>query len=153
MTKEQNQVKLFMVKAGQATPEKPTTADLATRILRVRLLLEEVCELAEASGLEMLASDGIHVSLASVNKNVLIRANGKEPDLVEMADALTDIDYVNLGAAVAYGVDLAPFQDEVQRSNMSKFIDGHRREDGKWIKGPSYTPANLTPILEAQKNG
>ncbi len=75
----------------------------------------------------------------------------KKVDLVEVADALTDIDYVNLGAAIAYGLDLEPFQKEVQRSNMSKFIDGHRREDGKWVKGPSYSEANLAPILEKQQ--
>ena len=53
MTKEQNNVKEFMVKAGQATPDKPIIPDAATRILRVKLLLEEVLELAEASGVEI----------------------------------------------------------------------------------------------------
>ena len=34
---------------------------------------------------------------------------------------------------------------------MSKFIDGYKREDGKWVKGPSYSPAQLAPIVEDQR--
>ena len=50
------------------------------------------------------------------------------------------------------GIDLEPFFDEVQRSNMSKFADGHyHREDGKLIKSPLYSKANLEPILNRQR--
>jgi hypothetical protein len=38
----------------------------------------------------------------------------------------------------------------VCRSNNSKITNGFRREDGKWQKGPNYSPANLAPILEEQ---
>ena len=51
---------------------------------------------------------------------------------------------------MAYGIDMEPIHEEIQRSNMSKFIDGHLREDGKWVKGPSYSPADIKPIIEAQ---
>lgn len=161
MTKEQQNVKAFMEKAGQATPYKPIIPDAVTRILRVKLLLEEVLELAEASGIMVTIKlseeqkkflkeheDGYP---AVYNENLHITEHSNKVDLVEVTDALTDIDYVNLGAAVAYGLDLEPFQKEVQRSNMSKFIDGHRREDGKWLKGPSYSETNLAPILEKQQ--
>jgi predicted HAD superfamily Cof-like phosphohydrolase len=149
MTKEQQNVKEFMVKAGQATPDKPIVPDVATRILRVKLLLEEVLELAEASGIEI--SKTSNNPLITSTDDLSIRDNPYSTiNLVEVADALTDIDYVNLGAAIAYGLDLEPFQKEVQRSNMSKFIDGYRREDGKWQKGKSYSPADLKPILEKQ---
>lgn len=145
MKKEQNEIKEFMVKAGQGTPDKPTVSDSKTRILRVRLLLEEVFELAEASGVKVYFADrkvdGGDFELESLGK----------PNLADMMDALADINYVNLGAGVAFGLDLEAAHDEVQRSNMTKFIDGHRDEGGKWIKGPSYTPADLKKVLELQE--
>lgn len=120
MTKEQEQVREFTLKAGQECPERPIIPYVQIRNLREDLIFEEASELAGAN------------------------------DLENVADALADLMYVVLGTAVAYGIDLEPIFQEVHRSNMSKFIDGHRREDGKWIKGPSYSPANLQPIIEAQ---
>ena len=55
------------------------------------------------------------------------------------------------GTAVSYGIDMKPVFQEVQRSNMSK-VGGHKREDGKWVKPPTYSPADITPILEKQGN-
>jgi len=77
----------------------------------------------------------------------------KARNLVEMADALADVIYVALGAAVSLGIDLAPVFEEVHRSNMTKvWSDGHvrRREDGKVIKPPTYSPANIAQELERQ---
>lgn len=71
-------------------------------------------------------------------------------DLIAVYDAINDLLYVVIGTAIATGLEIEPGWQEVHRSNMSKFIDGHRRGDGKWIKGPSYSPANLAPIIEAQ---
>ena len=51
----------------------------------------------------------------------------KENDILEVADALTDILYVTYGAGHAFGLDLDRCFDEVQKSNMSK------RENGKRI--------------------
>ncbi len=151
MTKEQLQVKEFMTKAGQSCPDKPFFPDSNTRILRVKLLLEEVLELAEASGVEIEVVDGGHYGeKSSLRVQDLKFKSTYNVDLVKVADALTDIDYVNLGAACAYGLDLAPFQDEVHRSNITEFIDGYRMDDGKWMKGKSYTPANIGPILDKQ---
>lgn len=151
MTKQQEQVKDFMIKAGQNCPDKPTIPDEATRILRIRLELEELLELAEASGVLIYHSNiGHRGKITKIDmKDVSFVCEG-EVNLLEVADALTDIDYVNLGAAVAYGIDLDPFQDEVHQNNMSKFFDGYRDENGKWRKGPSYKPVDLKPILEAQ---
>ena len=77
----------------------------------------------------------------------------KARNLVEMADALADVIYVALGAAVSLGIDLAPVFEEVHRSNMTKvWSDGQvrRREDGKVIKPPTYSPANIAQELERQ---
>jgi predicted HAD superfamily Cof-like phosphohydrolase len=71
----------------------------------------------------------------------------KREDIIWIADAIGDLLYVVYGCAVAYGIPAQQVFDEVHRSNMSKFIDGHRREDGKWIKGPSYSPPDLRKVL------
>lgn len=157
MNKNQQNVTEFHEKAGQAVNRSPSVPDDKTRALRVQLLLEEVLELAEASGVKIQAKleyekNGIpRVIRAGLNKTCKFDfiIDGTV-DLVEVADALADIDYVNVGAAVSYGIDLEPCHEEVHESNMTKFIDGRRKADGKWEKGPSYRPADLKIVLELQ---
>lgn len=71
-------------------------------------------------------------------------------DIVKIADALGDLIYVTYGAAVAFGIDMEHVEKEVHRSNLSKVIGATRREDGKVIKSPLYSPVNLEPILRTQ---
>lgn len=123
MKQEQQQITDFMIKAGQDCPEKPTLPTRAVGHLRITLIQEELDEFTEA-----LAHN----------------------DIVEAYDAILDLLVVTIGAAIALGLEIEPGWQEVHRSNMSKFIDGHRREDGKWIKGPSYSPANLKSIIQQQ---
>ncbi len=71
-----------------------------------------------------------------------------EPERIDkkkVAKELIDLLYVAYDAAVAFGIDADRVFAEVHRSNMSKFVDGKavRREDGKILKGPNYTPPNL----------
>ena len=71
-------------------------------------------------------------------------------DILEVADALTDILYVTYGAGHAFGINLDECFDEVQNSNMSKLgIDGNAiyNEDGKVMKGPNYFKPNLSKFL------
>lgn len=151
MTKEQEQIREFHFKAGQDAPQHAVIPDLKTRFLRVKLLLEEVLELAAAMGVKVYTKFGPDSRVEISEERLSFTANANhEPDLVLIADALADIQYVNLGASVACGIDLDEIFQEVHRSNMSKFIDGYRRDDGKWIKGPSYTPSNLQPFVFAQ---
>lgn len=125
MKTAQESVRQFMIKAGQLTPVYPQFADQLICKLRLELHQEEaVVEFAEAVG---------------------------NHDLVAIADSIADSLVVVLGTAVAFGIDIEPIFNEVMRSNMTKFIDGHRAESGKWIKGPSYTPANIAPILKTQQ--
>jgi predicted HAD superfamily Cof-like phosphohydrolase len=144
MDHNQKNVKSFMLKAGQTVRDHPES-DIpdSERVLSVKLLLEEVLELAAASGVSVR-----FVETALVETDQLEFEVSGSVDLVEVADALADIDYVNNGAANRYGLDLEPFKEEVHDSNMTKFIDGHEGQDGKWIKGPSYRPARLDDILE-----
>jgi len=142
MNRQQLQVRKFHEKVyGEPSLEKPTMPSLEVRKLRVRLIAEELYELAEAFGL----------SIVMLGANVQIIENeGAEPSLVQAADATGDLQYVVVGTDVAMGIDGEPVWQEIHRSNMTKFIDGYRRDDGKWIKGPSYSPANIAAILDAQ---
>jgi predicted HAD superfamily Cof-like phosphohydrolase len=146
MTNFQKSVLNFMKSVGQNCPEFPSIPDNLTRVLRISLLLEEVLELAEASGVKVSLSD----KEESINIDDFNYDIEGEVNLIEVADALADINYVSIGAACSYGLDIEPFENEVCRSNDSKITNGFRREDGKWQKGPNYSPANLSPILESQ---
>jgi predicted HAD superfamily Cof-like phosphohydrolase len=123
MTDEQTMVQDFHRKFEILIQTTPTNLTDETKQLRVRLIQEEFDELKES----MATGD-----LASVAK--------------EMADLL----YVVYGTAVSYGIDMKPVFQEVHRSNLSK-VGGYKRADGKWMKPPTYSPAQLEPILEAQR--
>jgi len=114
----------FMNSFGQEVLTEPTLPDQSLAKLRLELIREEVEEL-----------------------NVGIEGM----DIVEIADALTDILYVVYGAGHAFGIDLDECYQEVHRSNMSKLgADGKPiyREDGKILKGPDYFHPNLKDILD-----
>ena len=126
MNREHDDVFEFMVQCGQQNPENRLITALPSaevQKLRMKLIREETAEL----------------QIAFIQN-----------DLVEVADALADLLYVTYGAAVACGIDIEPIFDEVHKSNMTKFIDGHKEPGGKWIKGPSYVPPQLEPILLEQ---
>jgi predicted HAD superfamily Cof-like phosphohydrolase len=122
MADEQGMVEAFHRNFDIVVSPVPTIVDGRTRELRVRLIQEEFEELKEA-----LASD----DLSSIAK--------------EMADLL----YVVYGTAVSYGIEMQPVFREVHRSNMSK-VGGYKREDGKWVKPATYSPASIEPILAEQ---
>jgi predicted HAD superfamily Cof-like phosphohydrolase len=141
MRKEQEQVKKFMLKAGQECPAKPTVPNEQTQNLRLTLHEEEaVTELREAFAGRKSGDPWFYLTCAIF------------PDmrLADIADSLADSLVVILGTAVACGIDIDPIFQEVMKSNMTKFIDGYRREDGKWMKGPSYTPTNIQPLIDEQ---
>lgn len=123
MKNQQLDVLALMRAAGQEIGSTPKIPNEKIQKLRVRLIEEECDELA----------------VAFIENNI-----------VDTADAIADLLYVVLGAAVACGIDIEPVFTEVHRSNMTKFKDGYLRDDGKWIKGPSYDPARIRPILEQQ---
>jgi predicted HAD superfamily Cof-like phosphohydrolase len=104
--------------------QTPGHVDERTRALRERLIQEEFEELKEAMG---------------------------KHDLAAIAKELADLLYVVYGTAVSYGIDMGPVFREVHRSNMSK-IGGYKREDGKWVKPPTYSPAAIEPILMKQQD-
>lgn len=134
----------FMQKAGQATPEKLTVPSEQDRILRAKLIIEEAFELIN-KGLGIEVNNFGHF-LKPNDFGYIITG---EADPIESLDGACDLYWVGVGGvAIVFGADLNSVLDEVDRSNQSKFIDGHRREDGKWQKGKSYSPADIKSVLK-----
>ena len=117
-------VKTFMQTFGQDVKSSPAFSTDKINNLRYNLIKEELDELKQALD----------------NK-----------DLLEVADALTDILYVTYGAGHAFGIDLDKCFDEVQNSNMSKLgKDGKPifNEFGKVMKGPNYFKPDLSKYIK-----
>src|SRR4051812_45713077 len=119
MNNEQHEVARFMLCAEQEVPHVPKIPEHKVSCLRAELIIEEWQELCDALGVK-------HIDEQVFDWEPL---PCKPPNLVEVADAIADLLVVVLGTAVACGIDAKPIFDEVMRSNMTKFIDGHRRED------------------------
>ena len=118
-----SKVGVFMKTFGQEVKDKPTFSTDKINKLRLDLIKEELNELTEAM-------------------------NNK--DLLEVADALTDILYVTYGAGHAFGINLDKCFVEVQNSNMSKLDDNGKpiyNEHGKVMKGPNYFKPDLTKFI------
>ncbi|WP_288368367.1 nucleoside triphosphate pyrophosphohydrolase family protein [uncultured Alcanivorax sp.] len=135
---------------------QPVVPDDATVRLRLALLLEEFYELVEATCQE--ASEGQRKFLMTLAqaREQLEELEGFQVDLVQVADALTDINYVTYGAGHTFGIDLNACCKEVHRSNMSKLgADGQpvKDERGKVLKGPAYSPPSLAQVLANQAGG
>ena len=116
-------VGLFMRTFGQEIKKKSELSSEKINSLRLSLIQEELDELTKA-----------------IN----------EKDILEVADALTDILYVTYGAGHAFGIDLDKCFDEVQNSNMSKLDPKGKpiyNDQGKVMKGPNYFKPNLSKFL------
>ena len=116
-------VRLFMKTYGQEVKDKAGLSDARTNKLRIDLIKEELEELTEAM---------------------------QDENLLEVADALTDILYVTYGAGHAFGIDLDKCFEEVQNSNMSKLGEDGKpiyNEAGKVMKGPNYFKPDLSKYL------
>jgi predicted HAD superfamily Cof-like phosphohydrolase len=144
-------VKEFMRLASQDVPATLTQPSEADRQLRARLIIEEAFELIEKGlGIEVSMPAGTdYLDIERFQYNCI-----SEPDPVEAMDGAVDSLWITTtGVAAIFGLTdkLEACIEEVDRSNLSKFIDGHRREDGKWVKGPSYSPADLRTIIYGDK--
>lgn len=129
------------------SPQIPPTDRIA---LRCKLLVEEVLEFCEASGLMV----SVYYDPASGKHQFEFDEDTHERSLVSAADALTDIRYVTDGAALEWGIPLEKCLREVHRSNMSKLGEDGKpllRTDGKILKGPNFTLPDLESILELYK--
>ena len=118
-----NKVGVFMKTFGQEVKNEPSFSSDKINQLRINLIQEELDELKEA-----------------MSNN----------DLLEVADALTDLLYVTYGAGHAFGIDLDKCFNEVQNSNMSKLGENGKpiyNELGKVMKGPNYFKPDLRKFV------
>ena len=118
-----SKVGIFMKTFGQEVKNKPSFSTDKINKLRIDLIREELEEFTEAM---------------------------KNKDLLEVADALTDILYVTYGAGHAFGIDLDKCFEEVQNSNMSKLGEDGKpiyNESGKVMKGPNYFKPDLSKFV------
>ena len=114
----------FMKTFGQEVKSNSGLSTDKINLLRIKLIEEELQEFKKAI---------------------------QENNLIEVADALTDILYVTYGAGHAFGIDLDKCFDEVQQSNMSKLDDAGKpiyNDLGKVMKGPNYFKPNLSKFLK-----
>jgi predicted HAD superfamily Cof-like phosphohydrolase len=117
-------VKNFMETFGQEVKSSPSFSSPKINELRYNLIKEELDEFKQALD----------------NK-----------DLLEVADALTDILYVTYGAGHAFGINLDACFEEVQNSNMSKLGDDAKpifNDQGKVMKGPNYFKPDLSKFIK-----
>ncbi len=106
-------------------------------------------EVKKQSGLSSEKINALRISLIQEELDELTKAI-KEKDVLEVADALTDILYVTYGAGHAFGINLDKCFEEVQKSNMSKLgKDGKPiyNQHGKVMKGPDYFKPDLSKFL------
>ena len=106
-------------------------------------------ELKTNSGLSSEKINSLRLSLIYEELEELKKAIS-DNDIVEVADALTDILYVTYGAGHAFGIDLDKCFDEVQNSNMSKLDENGKpiyNESGKVMKGPNYFKPDLSKFV------
>ena len=118
-----DKVGIFMKTFGQEVKNQPAFSSEKINNLRYDLIKEELAELKDAM---------------------------KKKDLLEVADALTDILYVTYGAGHAFGIDLDKCFEEVQNSNMSKLDKNGKpiyNESGKVMKGPNYFKPDLSKFV------
>jgi len=118
-----DKVGTFMKTFGQEVKTKPSFSSDKINNLRIDLIKEELDELQVAM---------------------------KNNDLLEVADALTDILYVTYGAGHAFGIDLDKCFDVVQNSNLSKLDENSKpiyNESGKVMKGPNYFKPDLSKFV------
>ena len=118
-----SKVGIFMKTFGQDVKNKPSFSTDKINKLRIDLIKEELDEFTEAM---------------------------KNKDLLEVADALTDILYVTYGAGHAFGINLDKCFNEVQNSNMSKLDNNGKpiyNDDGKVMRGPNYFKPDLSKFV------
>ena len=117
-------VKNFMETFGQEVKSRPSLSSDKINNLRYNLIKEELDEFKQAL---------------------------EDNNLLEVADALTDILYVTYGAGHAFGINLDACFDEVQNSNMSKLGNDGKpiyNDQGKVLKGPNYFKPDLSKFIK-----
>ncbi len=151
LTPHAQRVLSFMLRAKQECPVSPIIPDEKVRLLRAKLIFEEAMELIK---------DGLGVEVSIDSTGVIV--DGKEDvsfgfkiagpgDLTLIADGVADLSVVNIGTALACGLEDQRILEIVDRNNLAKFGPGHSyRFDGKLIKPPNHKKPDLKSEIELQ---
>lgn len=162
-TDHERRVRQMMRAYNQNTPNSPMMPSEAVRAARVRMLLEEVLEFADASAINVSVVTGKNESRFIFSKYVPVAESGdadegsftltndplREPCLVEMADALGDIGVVNTGAFAACGIPMTPILEAIDSNNLLKVAKGKLDAGGKFIKHPDHQPPDIGFVLRS----
>lgn len=148
---KQSMVAEFMLTSGrQHVPKEPEIPDLDSRLLRIKLIAEELSELAKASMIH--CSITIGGDFFAYHHTYAPHGMDQEPDMLpDAADALADLLYIIYGTCVAWGIKIDPVFGAVHAANMEKLGPGARtRKDGKVLKPPDWKPPDIKAVLESQ---
>lgn len=152
---------------GHPVNHSLTPPDRKHAVLGLRLIAEELCELATSLGCDMAIScndplqpegtkERSFREYSDDKESVLVRNSYEGWEPVETADAIADLLYVVYWAAAVYGIPANMVFNEVHRSNMTKLFPpdsehpkahARNRADGKILKGPNYEPPQIAKVL------
>jgi predicted HAD superfamily Cof-like phosphohydrolase len=130
-------------------PDRHSPA-LRNTTFRAKLIAEEALETLEAmTGVSWTVEPTHRVDRRDFDRGWDMEHVEGDPDqsIIQTLDGICDLIYVTLGAALEFGIDLEPFWDEVQRSNMEKKGGPVRESDGKKLKPEGWTPPDLEETL------
>lgn len=151
-SEHQNRVEMFMEMMGihpQSEPDESKVTD-NQRLLLAMLVVEETLEYLNGLGIELMhynddSAQYFGVTIEDLDFEVLPEFN-----LEEIIDGACDIKFVVTKALSIFGVPDEPFQQLVDYNNLMKFSgDGHRNEDGKWVKPSDHPKPEIGRLLDA----
>jgi predicted HAD superfamily Cof-like phosphohydrolase len=138
-----NRVRQFMTAFHQHIADKPSIPPDDVVRLRARLIAEEAFEFLRACFGELHFADWQKLVLNTIDHASV------SVDLPAVTDALADLDYVDEGTRLAFGIDGQPIADAVHAANMAK-VGGHKDEYGKWRKPEGWQPPDIVRLLQEQ---
>ena len=139
-----DQVREFHVAMGQPCAERPTVIPDDRVRLRAALISEEFFETLRA-----LFGDDPALARAEATVRLAIDVAIVRVDMVALSDGLGDLNYVEEGTRLEFGIDGEPIAAEIHRANMAK-ADGPVAPNGKRLKPPGWTPPDIAGVLKAQ---
>lgn len=176
----QQDIVTLMKQFEQQVKDSPELPDPATRLLRARLVFEEALEFVRACGCTVISDhkpviDDIAVELdPTVTPDLVEYVDGCIDQLVvtygalnaagvEAQSAWDEVQRSNMSKAWPHcsvcdavlergsGSDLVhPGDSYAHGGAWQTVLKVHKREDGKFIKATTYSPANIKRIIEEQ---
>lgn len=145
------QVQAFHKAIGAHGPASPIVPRDAVVRHRVKMAAEEFSELVEAVIEKQPSSNYVTWRVVALLRELLVHLCRVplDVDLVEVADALADLDYVNEGTRLEFGIDGGPIASMVHSTNMAKVSAG-KDARGKQLKGPGWVPPDIAGELRRQ---